>query len=193
MAYVSVTTLKEYLGLSSSGDDTLLTNLLTRAQQIFDTETHRTFEAAADSTKTFDAGKDVDGLSLDWIRYGLDLCAITTVTNGDGVVVASSSYVPCPRHSTPYYGIRLKANIGLYWQYDSDPEDAISITGKWAYSTTAPADVVAACIDIASLLYKQRDTNSDLNRTVIAGNATLLPAGLAQLTQNTLKRYKRLI
>ena len=35
--------------------------------------------------------------------------------------------------------------------------DAISITGRWAWSLTAPPDIAQACARLAAFLYKQRD------------------------------------
>ena len=194
MAYTDASTLKQYLDITSSTDDALLTSLIARAQKAIDTYTQRTFEASADTTKYFDAVRPyVNGALLSWETLGLDLCAVTTVTNGGGTTISSSNYVTAPRNTTPYYGLQLKANSGITWTYDTDWESAISITGRWAYSTSAPDDVAAVCIELASLMYKRRDTNSDINRPVIAGNATILPAGLSAESRQVLDSYKRRI
>jgi hypothetical protein len=197
MAYCAVSDLKTYLGIptATTTDDALLTALIASAQRAIDLHTHRTFEAAQDSTKYFDADEDVYGLRLDWTPYGLDLCAITSVVNGDGTTVASGQYVTEPRHQTPYYGIQLKVSSGLFWEYSAgdDPENAIAVTGKWAYSTTAPAEIVHVCKEMAALFYKQRDGNADINRAIIAGNATILPAGLSATSTAILKSYRRVV
>ena len=192
MAYTTLADLKEYLGISVATDDDLLTDFITRAQQAIDTHCLRTFEASGDTTKKLDAVEDVDGMTL-YVRAAGDLCAITTVTNGDGTVLAATDYVTQPRSITPYYGLRLLASSGYAWTYSTDPENAISIAGRWAYSTTAPADIVQACARLAAWYYHQKDNSADLDRPVIAGNATVLPARLPSDVLQMLAPYRRLI
>lgn len=196
MPYTTAAAVKSYLGITSSSDDALLTTLISSAQAAIDTYTHRTFEAAADTTKYFDAEDDTSEsyTMLDWTPYGLDLAQITSIVNGDGVTIPASAYVLEPRHYPPYFGVKLKVSSGLYFEYDndSDHENAVAVTGRWAYSITAPADVVHACIEIASLFYKQRDSNTDALRPIIAGNATILPIGLSTQSREILNNYKRI-
>lgn len=191
MAYANLADLKTYLGISGTADDTLLTDLLARAQAIIDAATQRTFEAPTDNTRYLDAVEDVDGPAL-WVDRAGDLAQITSVINGDGSVVASSEYVTEPRNQAPYYAIRLKADSTVAWTYDDSPENAIAVTGRWAYSVTPPDDIVHACIRLASYLYRQKDNATDLDRPVIAGNVTLLPAQLPADIQSLLAPYRRL-
>ena len=192
MAYVELLDLKTYLGVTEDDDDALLVSLIDRAQAIFDGQTNRTFEATADTTRRFDATADVDGATLLLDR---DLCSITTITNGDSTTIASTKYVTEPRNGTPYYAIRLLGSSGLSWSAASngDHENAISILGKWAYSTTAPADVVEAIVNIATLLYRFKDNANDYSRTVVTATSTILPGGLSPTTLATIRRYKRLL
>ena len=196
MPYTTAAAVKTYLGITSSTDDALLTSLIERAQASIDRYTHRTFEAASDTTKRFDAEYDVSEsyTRLDWTPYGLDLCQITSVVNGDGTTISASSYVTEPRNETPYFALKLKVSSGLYFMYDNldDHENAIQITGRWAYSITAPAEIVSVCIEMVALMYKRRDSNSDINRPVIAGNATILPAGLSRESIDILTSLKRI-
>ena len=196
MPYTTAAAVKSYLGITSSSDDALLTTLISSAQAAIDTYTHRTFEAAADTTKYFDAEDDTSEsyTMLDWTPYGLDLAQIASIVNGDGATIPASAYVLEPRHYPPYFGVKLKVSSGLYFEYDndSDHENAVAVTGRWAYSITAPADVVHACIEIASLFYKQRDSNTDALRPIIAGNATILPIGLSTQSREILNNYKRI-
>lgn len=188
--YIDLATLKRYLGITSTNDDTLLTECITRAQALIDDHTARTFEAAADTTRTFDAVADVDGplLFLDD-----DLCQITSVTNGDGVVVAANEYTTQPRNETPYHALRLLASAGKSWTYEDDHEDAISIVGRWAWSVTAPVAIQQATIRLASYIYRQKDTSNDLDRTVVVGNSTLLPSELPSDLTQMLDYYRRLV
>jgi len=154
MAYTTAANVKTYLKITGSGDDTLIGDLITRAQKAIESYCGRVFEAASDTTRYFDAVEDVAGRRL-WLDK--DLCAITSVTNGDGDTVSSADYVTQPRNDTPYYALTLVTSSTVSWTYTDDPEDAIAIVGKWAYSTTAPADIVHATIRLASYYYRQKD------------------------------------
>ena len=154
-SYTTTAAVKTYLGISGSGDDTLFGTLGLAAQKIIHAYTGRTFAAAADSTQYLDAVRDVDGLTL---RLPADLCAITSVTNGDGVAVAAASYICEPRNATPWYALTLLASKGLVWEYTTDPENAITIVGRWAYSTTAGYDIVQAATRLTAWLYRQKDS-----------------------------------
>lgn len=193
MAYANLDELIEYLKITGSADDVLLESCLTRAQKVIDTHVGYSFEASEDTTLTFDAQEDVDGALLSWAPYGLWLASVTTVTNGDSTTVTSGQYVTEPRRSGPYYGIRLLASSDVAWEYPTsgDPEGAISIAGRWAYSTTAPADIVQVTLEIAGLFYRQREVTNDANRTIVTPTATLLPVGLSQLAMDTLTSYRR--
>lgn len=192
MAYTSNTDLKVYLGIAASNtdDDTLLTTLIARAQAMIDAYCRQTFEASQDSTRYFDPTRDVDGRTL---YLDAPLCAITSVTNGDGNTVASTQYITEPRNSTPWHKLTLKANSSLAWTHSDTPENSISIVGKWAYSTTAPADVVQACTRLAAYLYRQKDNQgNDLDRPIAMGDGVLLmPPTLPRDVERILAPYRR--
>ena len=190
MSYITNTALKTYLDITSSGDDTLLTSLITRTQAMIDAYCRQTFEASSDTTRYFDPTRDVNGRTL-FLDY--PLAAITSVTNGDSVVVSSGDYVTEPRNETPYRRLTLKSNATVAWTYSGTPENAIAIVGKWTYSATAPDDIVQACTRLAAYLYRQRDNALDLDRTVIVGDATILPVTIPRDVQFTLRPYRRLL
>ena len=191
MAYCGVDELKEYLGVTGATDDPMLLTLLSAAQRTIDSYCARTFEATADTVRTFDSQRDVDGYTL---TVDADICAITSIVNGDGTTISNSHYVTEPRNETPYYAIRLKASAGEVWTSTAagDSENAISITGKWAYSTSAPSDIAHVCKRLAAYIYRQKDNAGDLDRAVIAGNSTILPAQIPSDIRLMLTPYKRL-
>lgn len=173
MPYCTNTNVKDYGNVTSSDDDTLLTTLIARAQQIIDSRCDQTFEASADTTRYFDAILDVsEGKRI--LYLDAPLCQITSITNGDGLTVASSKYVTEPRNRTPWHEIRLKFNSDVVWTFDETPEDAISVVGRWAYSITPPADIVHACIRLTWWLYKQRDTANDLDRPQMSPSGVMI-------------------
>lgn len=190
MAYATAALLKTYLDISGSGDDTLLGTLIDRAQAIIDAYCNRTFEASANADRSFDTERDVEGSVL---YLDEDLASINSITNGDGVALTAADYTTEPRNETPYYAIRLKSSSSVFWTYDdnNDHEDAITVSGKWAYSTSAPNDIVHACIRLAGYLYRQQDNSSDLDRPVYVGNATVLPAQLPNDIKMILAPYRK--
>jgi len=189
--YAIATDVKTFLSIDSSADNALLETLIGRAQKWIEQQTDRVFEASADTTKTFDALEDTDGALLLLGKY--DLCAITTITNGDGVVVTSGQYVTEPRNETPYWAIRLKSDAGKRWAYSAAPENAISITGRWGYSVSAPADVIMATVDLTAYLYRRRGVEgASLDRVVISpSGVTMAPPGFPQSVLSVVARYQR--
>lgn len=187
MPYTSAAAVKSYLGISSTADDALLATLVAAAQAAIDAYTHRTFEAATDTTRRFDAELDTSEshTMLDWTPYGLDLAQITSIVNGDGVTIPANAYVLEPRHYPPYFGVKLKISSGLYFEDDanSDAENAIAVTGRWAYSVTAPADVAHACVRWAAFLYRQKDSGV-YETTLIPGAGVMeTPMGIPRDVQ----------
>lgn len=196
MAYTDKDALKIYLGIDAgeTSDDALLTTLIARAQAAVDRYCGQSFEASADTTRYYLATPCDDGGAVDGRDLILDapLCAITSVTNGDGVAVASGDYVLLPINGLPKYAIRLKQSSGLWWTYDDDVEsDQIAVVGRFAYSTSAPADVVHATTRLAAWFYRQRENANDLDRTVIVGDTTLLPGRMPQDVKDLLAPYVR--
>ena len=182
MAYASTADLKAYLKISVATDDTLLASCLTRAQAIIDRATHKTFEASADTTRYFDAVRDVldGGRTLFFDQQWIAQIGTNGVVNGDGVTIPSTAYVTEPRNAGPWYGIRLKSDADYIWTFSSSEEDAIAITGRWAYSVTAPADIVQATIRLAAYLYRQKDNaTGDEDRPIMTGDGvTIMPQAL---------------
>jgi len=169
--YASLTDLTAYLGIdTSTADDGLLSQFLTRAQAAIDNTCHRTFEASADSTRYYDY-RSVDDYTL---YLDADLCAITSVVNGDGITIGAASYTTEPRNMTPFYALRLRESTGFAWDgWNSD----IAVTGRFAYSVSAPAPVQQATVRLAAWLYRQKD-NTGNDAPIIAGDVTILPARL---------------
>lgn len=187
MAYTTNTDLKTYLGITGSGDDTLLTTLIGRAQVAVDRYCNRTFEASANTTRYFDAiGRHVSG---PYLYLDRDLCAINSVTNGDGATV--TAYVTLPASDTPYYALKLKTTSGVLWTYTTDWEGAIAINGKWAYSTTAPADIVQATTRLAAFYYRQKDSPLQ-DVTAIEAGVVIKPLAFPDDVRGILAPYRRI-
>jgi hypothetical protein len=189
MAYCTLQEVKDHLGITEADDDALLTTLIDSAQSIMDEFCHRSFEATADTTRTFDAVFDVDG---DTLLLDEDLASITSVTNGDSTTVTSSEYVTEPRNRTPYYALTIRSDADIVWTYTDYHEDSISIVGRWAYSTTANNAINYYCKYLTSWLYRQKDTTADIDRPLLAGDGTVvLPQQLPAVVVAGLSTYRK--
>ena len=193
MAYADLEAdLKPYLKISRPDDDDLLEHLLNAATDAINKHTDRVFEAAADETRyvDYDDRHVVDRtLFLDY-----DLAQITSVVNGNGVVVVPSEYVTIPRHETPYYALKLKTSASKAWEFDQDVEDAIAITGRWAYSVLPPTDIKQACIRLAAWMYRQKDdSKGEGDRPIVGGfGVVIMPSRMPKDIQEMLLTYRRL-
>jgi hypothetical protein len=169
VSYTVLNDLKAYLGISGVGEDAILTAAINGAQAAIESYTLRRFEAAADTTHYL---VNVDGGRL-WLDD--DLCQITSVTNGDGVLVASTNYNPAPRNRTPYYALDLKSTSTVAWDAITGE---IAVVGRWAASTSAPAHVVQACLILAAYLYRRKDNALDGDRAIMTTGGTALPIAM---------------
>jgi hypothetical protein len=192
MAYTTLAAVKAYLQaggvVPSPVDDLLLTSCVTRAQALIEGRVMRTFETRTE-TRKFDVprGRQID---LDD-----DLLSITTLTNGDGSVIAASEYFLLPRNHIPKHAIRLNQGSAVSWMPGTtgDTEYVISVAGAWGYSTVADDDIVQATLRLAVWLYRQKDTSADVDRPILASGGTIimpsrLPADVEQIIAPYVRR-----
>jgi hypothetical protein len=191
MSYATLAQLKTTLGITTTADDPLLQLYLDQAQVAVDNYCGQTFEAGANSTRYFHAVDDVHGREL-W--FDAPLCSINSVTNGDSTTVTTGDYVTLPFNAAPYYGLRIKGSSAQSWTYTDDPENAIAVSGKWAYSVTAPAAIGLATLQMASFLWNRRGTEGytsvEVNSALVAQFAAdPMPPHIAAI----LASYRRLL
>jgi hypothetical protein len=191
MSYCTVHEVKAHLGVEDDADDYIIGGFVAAAQSAIDSKCNRTFEAIADTTRRFDAVRDVTTTTRTlWLDH--DLCQITTVTNdADGLaeVIPSTGYTTSPRNDAPYFAIKLKSDYS--WTWSDEPEDAIAITGRWAYSVTAPAAIKTACIMLASFYYRQKDVPfTDV--TAVEAGVVVRPVGIPAAIMPILTPYIKL-
>lgn len=145
-SYCSLSDLKIYLGISATGDDDLLQSMLDAATNRIDTFCARNFQAAANETRYLDPLVNAYG---EYIWLDGDLSHVASVVNGDGETI-TSSLVTQPRNDTPYYALKIKANASVYWNYDQTPENAIAITGRWAFMERANITTISRTSNVVS-------------------------------------------
>ena len=201
MALTTTALVKTELKITNTDDDTLIAGYVDTAIRIIGAPrplgTGRVFEAASDTTRYVDApwqastDPDGPGFVLSLVDTG-DLCSITTVVNGDGTAILSTEYVTVPRYATPYHAIRLLRGGDHVWAFDSTPEGAIAITGKWAYSTSAPADIARCATRIAVWLYRAR-ANAGFDEAIQTEQGIILPARMPRDIRDIIEAYQGLV
>lgn len=187
--YCTIADLKAYTGITGTTDDLLLYDCILRAQKAIEKRTGRVFEVTANTTRYLDAQADVCGRTL---LLRADYAAIASITNGDGVAVSASDYVTKPANSTPYYAVVLKASKGVWWTYNDDPENAITVVGKVGFSLTPPEDIVQACVRWATHLYRAKD--SQVMETVMTEQGIIaVQQGIPRDVYEMIRGYVRVI
>lgn len=189
MAYITVADLRLYLRANAqtplpSGDDDLLAVAITDAMAFIADHTGRVFEATADTTRLFTLD-DVLGAKL---TFDTDLATTPTeVLNGDGGSIPANAYRLEPLNHRPAYALLLKASHGYAWAGEE-----IQVTGRWAYSVEAPAGIQRICKRLAVYFYRQRGTNTDLDRPIMTADGTILtPARIPMDAADELRIFRR--
>jgi len=193
MAYVELETLKDYLGITETGDDIILEGAIERAQRLIEVYTGKKFEQYHQTRYYFeDAVGGSNGLTL---YLDAPLQTATTVLEGDDdttadkSTVSSSDYWLQPRNEgPPYYRIELKVNATPSWTFTTD--GWIEVAGEWGWSDSPPADIVQACLRWAAHLYQQKD--APWSRTVgnLATGTVEIPEAIAGDVAAILNAYK---
>jgi len=191
-AYATSTDVRLYLGISSTSDNTLITALIARAQSAIDKHTRRTFSSTANSTRYFTVGQDTSGRRL---YLDADLADIGTVTTDadstSPVTISSTEYITLPRNRAPYYALEIKSSCTKSWDYSADPESGVTITGKWAYSTSPPNDIKHACIRLSAFYYRQKDAQVFDTTAIPEAGVITVPVGLPSDVEKILRPYVR--
>ncbi len=187
MAYATLAQAKTELGISGTGDDTILQEKLDAATIVIERETGWVFEAAT-LTRYFDS-EAVEGYVL-WV--GGDLVSVTTLTNGDddSTEIVTADYRLLPRNEgPPYYGIKMLVDTTTTWEFDIDGE--VSVLGTWGYSASPPDDIVQACVRLAGYYYRVKDAQT-YDVTAIPGAGVItIPKGIPADVKLILDRYPR--
>lgn len=185
----SVNDVKQREGIATDNDDDLIGKIIDAATEVINDKTRREWVAVEDTTRKFDASADVDGLEL---TFDMDCAAIASVTNGDGTAVTTSQYFTNPRNSTPLYSIQLKRSGSIAWEPDSngDYEDAISVTGRWAYATSVPNKVQEVAIQLVAFYYRIKDQNLN-DVTAVDSGTFIIPSGSPATVRDILKPLTR--
>jgi hypothetical protein len=158
MAYVTLSEVKQAGGydVSDTFHDGLISSLIPRASNTIEQLTNNVFEVAEVSTRRFDYLLQTDGFKLFFDEY-LATTDDLTITNGTGDVIDGSLFVTLPRNHAPFYGVQLKTETSVVWDYVDSPENAIAVSGYWGYSVTPPDAIKQVAIQMILHWVKQND------------------------------------
>ena len=193
MAYATLDELKARLRipLQNADQDPWLTTLLDAAAvTIEQLAGGRPFAAGANETRLIDCSAEyIPGGRI--LRVPDGMPAISAIVNGDGAAITASDFVTLPRLASivdgvviaptstiltarPFYEIHLKVGSNKVWTYTDDWEGAISVTGKFGYSSTPPSPIQVAALDLATHFYKVPE---NIGKTIVSPDGMLLTPG----------------
>lgn len=188
-------------GLSTeSNDDSFIEEIIERSSRYIDTATQRHFYAQT-ATKYLDLPVPASRK----LNLPDDLLTVTTLTNGDGVVLTTADYYLHPRNEIAKYAVVLKESSVYSWQPDADSntENAITLVGTWGYVSQAATDdqsaivleaVKLATIGLAMNVYKSRaGVSTDGVAEVTAAGLVITPRDVPATTAHFIKMYKRVL
>lgn len=159
--YTTVDALRaNYLSATETTQDTLLLSLIRQAARDIDAAGSRSFYPRIE-TRYYDTPT---GASL---RFDDDLLAVTAITNGDGVALATADYKLYPLNEDAKHEVRLLPSSGEAWETDSsgNSEGAISVTGTWGYHVRYSS----AWADVGAVLTSAVTTTTGTTALVTAG------------------------
>lgn len=196
MAYVTAAQLRAYMRISSTDDDALLGSAAAQAQRYIEAKTNRLFEAAADTTRKFTPVMSWNGGDLTDLRtlsFDDDLCTLTSITNGDGTAINLAKVELLPLNRRPAYAVTL-IDSDIDWTYTgSSPVGKVLVTGRWAYSLTAPSDIYEATLSLAEHLYKSPDTSAYTQAVMSSDGVPQMPPGIPSQVNKVIATYARRI
>lgn len=121
------------LQTTETEDNALLQSLISEASAEFQRQIDRVCMPYT-ATHTFDYQAPY---KLD--LRGYDLCAVTTLTNGDGAAVSSGNYALRSPNVYPKWRVEITANASVTFTWDDTPQEAISVAGIWGYVPNYPS------------------------------------------------------
>lgn len=153
--YAALADLKQYLNVSTAGEDARLETAIESASRAIDQYTRRRFYSTS-AVKYFAAEPDYG----DAVFFDDDLLTVTEIATDDlnnrvYTAWAVSDYELEPINSgPPYTQIRVAPqSVKKFpvWMR------GVRITGTWGYAATAPQAVADACVMLAARYYKRKD------------------------------------
>lgn len=118
--------------------------------------------------------------------FGDDLISLTTLTNGNGAVIAATgsnnlaNYFLYPTNFYPKFKLQLAINQGLAWTYTNTPQQCISVLGVWGEPSDPVTGAYNAPIAGCTMVNAQGATDTSFvvpANTVSLGQTLYFSAG----------------
>lgn len=180
MALVTVSELKELLSIAHAEDDALLTTIVDAASKWFESQVGRTITA----TDYVEIQDGQGGTSIVPSHYPV----ISIATSGlviDGTVVTLSTGYGVAGYYLSGDVIKLRS------QYVTSGSGNVSISYRAGYATV-PSDVKQAVLEIAALMYREKDRVGQQSRTGPDGSTVFYYAPPARVV-STIEAYRRVM
>jgi hypothetical protein len=171
-------------------DDATITALIDGVSRYVDRQTQRKFYPVI-STNLYDIPR---GRS---IVLNADLLEVTTLSNGDSSVIASTDYVLDMANLTPYYRLVLRGNSAVYWYPSAtgNYQQAISLLGWYGYhSNYSGAWVLAGTLGAAITDTTTKAFTMTAGHTLTAGHIVKIDSeiyNVASVSTNTITPNQR--
>lgn len=162
--YPDVTALQNWIG--TSGDTTPLTNAVHEAIGFVEGYCGRVFVAQT-ATKDFVVKRFVTRRGRRLLFFE-DLATLTSITNGDGEAVDTSSEIDLLRDPGgftssslayvlhPIYGVELRPVAAKIFN-DGGDSTPVEVVGVWGVAATdPPMEIYGAVLEVGKLIYNQR-------------------------------------
>jgi len=170
MAYATLAQIKQYLGITATSEDALLTRLIDAASAAIDRYTGRRFTAST-ATRTILREQIV----RDVFFLPDDLRSLTQIVTDEGDTLLPSDFVP---FYPPVRLLRVKADAPAWSiEYTAD------VTGQWGFAAAPPDDIVQTCVRLASWMYRSKDAQvfDVTGQEGLNALSTRLPRDIAQM------------
>lgn len=116
-----------------------------------------------------------------------DLFSLTGLVNGDGATIPVGSVWLEPRNSGPPYRLlRLHSGYVYVWNTDSD----VIVSGTFGFSTTAPAAIVRATVELAAYYYRVKDVGPTDVAGMSASGEVAYPKDMPDYVRSKLAPYR---
>lgn len=144
-----------------SADRDEIEGYLEAAQDYIEEKTGRWFEGRA-GVRYYD-GSAIDTNYPNRLLLDMDLLTATTVTNGDGAVVAGNQRALYPYNELPKWGI---LHLNGFWS--GSPSELISVDGVWGMSS-APSPTCKRMVKRLAWIIQSTRTSTSTSQTLPDG------------------------
>jgi hypothetical protein len=185
--YVSLLSFREYLSSTNdlgTSQDGLLQDCLDNAESQIDGYTRRNFLGTAGTYYVNRYDQAVRSQAL-YLRE--DICALVSLTNGDGQVIPVGSVWLEPRNSgPPWRMLRLHSSYVYVWNTDSD----VIVAGTFGFGTVVPPDIAEATKQLAAFYFRGKDIGPmDVSGNQDVGQV-VYPRGMPDTVKMLIDKYR---